>query len=332
MRHVSYHFSVAFLLSLNIMLISIMSSAGLPVFGFFDQSTCMDLIVSIPWWIVLRHTCAFLIYGLAAAQWPQMKHEEIAFRYCDKDSAMVVFTLIFWCAILFHYTISAGRVEIDWNRGLFKARGWLVKRTRRSHRALLTLSLAISSAVMLQVCILHRRLLREVGAAPKADQPFLRLELILLKADVILSSLFGIYIAVRLCLEPNDVFKEHRNQGGIPRDLENVEILPAADLSTGPIAETSNSEGVSERVEHICTNIDALSECNICTQKLANCYLSCGHAICCCCVARLLVSQETSLHCPYCRQLSTVVKQLKVSYIEGAEIVETSPCMQNEIL
>jgi len=261
------------------------------LFGKLFESTG-----SWPWMTVARHTSALLLYGIAFAQWPSGS----ALIEEDFNTSTTTFTLTFWSACFYHYVVSAGRVTIDWERYRFKAKGWVVKSSRRMHRAILVVAMAVCSATVIQpatVYSVHAAKLRPSQAS-------------LLKTDFLLALMLATYVGIRLCLEPTGLIKRRRRRRQAHDDVEMADPLErgatemeAESAQPPPLVLPNYSKHPSDP-----------EECSICVERIANRQTNCGHRMCSGCLREMTetAEPETGVKCPFCRRLITSAKRLLV--------------------
>lgn len=306
----------------------------LPSPAVFDPTEFFGSMFSYPWWTVARHFTALTFYGLAFAQFPNngLRRFEVHHAY---DLSMATFTLVFWCACFFHYAITAGRVDVDWTNGRFRARGWIVRSSRRTHRIVLVLSLAIAAATVVQTSTLHSIMNAEYKAKSPVDKDLDFTGFNLLKADFVFSLILSIYFGVRLSLEPTALLKRRREpilrQGHAPMTPGSTTTNTDGQSFAGRSEEDlKTSEIPLRRIQ--CAPPDFAEECQICIQRMANRQLNCGHLICCCCVMDLIkysTVPPSALTCPFCRQPINCARELRL-VISDTPIPLTQCCTNRE--
>uniref|UniRef100_A0A914X800 RING-type domain-containing protein n=1 Tax=Plectus sambesii TaxID=2011161 RepID=A0A914X800_9BILA len=254
-----------------------------------------------PWIMIARHSSALLVYGIAFAQWPTTNSLDETF-----NSSTTTFTLALWTACFYHYVVSAGRVVIDWERYRFKAKGWLVKSSRRMHRAIMVLALTVCSATIIQPATVYsmRATHLESSAAQSRTAA-------LLKVDFLFALMLTSYIGIRLYLEPTGLIKRRRRRrqndddGQIADPAELAETEPTAESAPEPppLVLPSYSKHPSDP-----------EECSICVERVANRQTNCGHRLCSVCLRDLAGSADraTGVKCPFCRRSLTSAKRLLV--------------------
>ncbi|VDM39938.1 unnamed protein product [Toxocara canis] len=314
---------------------------------FFDPSSCFSLLSSYPWTTLARHFTALLLYGLAFAQWPTYGFGKANDLNRGYTLSTATFTLVFWCACFFHYTVSAGRVDVDWANGRFVARGWLVRSSRTTHRAILVMALAISSATVIQTSTVHSVFFMEQIIASNGTVEVVSdfTAVNLLKTDFVLCIVFSIYLGVRLCVEPTGILKRRRttqrrtltrvSPSEVGNDVNDIVVTTANSAETvdgseanGRLVETTTKPfqcGVPELVE----------ECQICLQRLANRQLNCGHLICCCCIIDLIKHASgppSSLTCPFCRQVIYCARELRLMLTQNTVPLTECCSLDNEVV
>ncbi|PAV77848.1 hypothetical protein WR25_19978 [Diploscapter pachys] len=277
--------------------------------AIFDQNGVNVFCTGIPWSALCRHFSAFVLYGYALYQWPgnivthDWAGDDTVFAF---SLTSLMFTMTMWSTMLFHYLVSAGRVEIDWTSGRVRAKGWMVKFSRRAHRVMLSLSLAISAMAIIQstttsMVITHFYL--------KTDQPPTNeqhLILIMLKVDQTLAFFLFVYVLGRLVFEPVSIRKRRTPVSG-QNDGEN-----------GRRKEVTTRSGKFELP-------DFCDECSICIERWANRQLGCGHVICCCCLGEIWRTEMGGeMKCPFCRSPITVVRRLLIT--DGGNVERNDCC------
>lgn len=253
----------------------------------------------VPWLAIARHCTAFIFYALALVQWPghvvsDWAGEDRPFAY---SITSLMFTLAFWCACLFHYLVSAGRVEIEWSRGRVRAKGWIVKSSRRAHRVLLSLALAISAMTIIQstttAMIINHFYIKEDEPHPKEHAI-----LILLKIDQTLAFFLLVYVLGRLVFEPVSIRKGRRPT--------------VVSTNSAELGKEAELPGESE-------------ECSICVERWANRQLGCGHLICCCCLGEIWKAEKLpTIRCPFCRKDVSSVRKLTI--VDGGQAQVNECC------
>lgn len=265
----------------------------------FGDSGCflnfLTALQYLPWYCFARHFTALLFYALALAQ-----HPSSTFASTPPNSSnglpTSTFTLLFWCACCYHYMVSAGRVDIDWINGQFRAHGWVVKSSRRMHRIILILSLAVSSASVVQTASLY-----SITENAILDRQ-VTWNLSFLKVDFFLSLLLALYAGIRLSLEPTGMIKRRRSQD-VFQTRENGSHIDQA----------IPDDDLCNDVQSFLTPPDFAEECSICLQRIANRQTNCGHAICCCCLTEVMKVSDfpvSSVICPFCRQKVFAVREM----------------------
>jgi len=250
-----------------------------------------------PWCRIARHGSAIILYCLAMIHWPGTMMGRAIDAATGTGMSTTTFTILFWNVFAFHYTITAGRVEMEWTTGIQRARGWLVRSSRRSHRMVLTLAMAVSSSGVLLTgalkTILDTR--REDNAGYGQ----------LIMVDLGLCLIFCLYVAIRLNTEPSGLVKS--------KQFSNRSM---GQSFNGQMGQLSNGQNDSLEVD----------ECAICLSRLANRQLDCNHLICCCCL-RDMASQETNgrqIRCPFCRGQITGVRRLIL--VNTGQLVSIDQC------
>lgn len=259
------------------------------------------------WITVGRHLSAMLLYGLAIAQWPNASVAVGSDGIADFNLSTATFTLVFWSACFYHYAISAGRVSIDWERYRFRARGWIVKSSRRTHRVILVIGLAVASATVVQSASVYSFYTNTIVQQLRTPANAL-----LLKTDFIIALMLAVFIAIRLCLEPNALIKRRRQTPTAQTTVDDRQV------------ETTKDEIMMRHRMPTPTNPE---ECQICVERMANRQLNCGHILCCCCLLDLIRSNdetENISRCPFCRQ--TVIDARRLLIV----VDETTPVRIDE--
>uniref|UniRef100_A0A915C9G6 RING-type domain-containing protein n=1 Tax=Parascaris univalens TaxID=6257 RepID=A0A915C9G6_PARUN len=315
-----------------------LSSTSTPSPFLIDPVSCFTSFSSYPWYTLARHFAALAIYGLAFAQWPTYGFRKASELNSGYTLSTATFTLVFWCACFFHYMISAGRVDVDWANGRFLARGWLVRSSRTTHRAILVMALAVSSATVIQTSTVHSILFVDCIAAnttaEMATSDFTAINL--LKTDFILCIVFSIYLGVRLCVEPSGLLKRGRgaNRRSAMRALSSeIEVNDEnTAVNNGEHSEVDSKPNLqTARKLFQFTLPDMAEECGICAQRLANRQLNCGHLICCCCIVDLIKYANeplSSLRCPFCRQPIYCARELRL--FVSQTIVSLTKCCSSD--
>lgn len=325
-----------------VVLVSIMSSTlastSTPSPFLIDPINCFTSFSSYPWYTLARHFAALTIYGLAFAQWPTYGFRKASELNAGYTLSTATFTLVFWCACFFHYMISAGRVDVDWTNGRFLARGWLVRSSRTTHRAILVMALAVSSATVIQTSTVHSILFIDRVAinatAEMATSDFTAINL--LKTDFVLCIVFSIYLGVRLCVEPSGLLKRRRaaNRRSVMRALSSEIELNSENtaVNNGEHSEADNKSNIQTTCKLFqCALPEMAEECQICAQRLANRQLNCGHLICCCCIIDLIKyanGPPSSLTCPFCRQPIYCARELRL--FVSQTIVPLTKCCSSD--
>jgi len=220
------------------------------------------------------------------------------------------FTILFWNVFIFHYTITAGRVEMEWTTGMQRARGWLVRSSRRSHRMVLTLAMAVSSSGVLLTGALKTIL----DTRREDNRGYGQLIMV----DLSLCLIFCLYVAIRLNTEPSGLVKS-KGQWRLQSSSNDPSNGQMGQSFNGQMAQSSN--GQNDSFIHL-----EVDECSICLSRLANRQLDCNHLICCCCL-RDMASQETNgipTRCPFCRGQITGVRRLIL--VNTGQLVSIDQC------
>lgn len=305
-----------------------------PTPGTFDPTLFMTFFSICPWWTISRHFAAFIFYIVAIAQWPTNTYKKYSVngKYTLSTGT---FILVFWCACFFHYMISAGRVQVDWYNGRFKARGWLVQNSRRTHRVILAIALATSAATVIQTSTVHTVLAMEREQADNDGLVYDATAISLLKADFILCLMLAMYAGVRLSLEPTGLIKRRREHGSSNRrrlpSNETDEVTGSGGDQHSQNGNSTDDEKISKKETSSKVSIpEFVEECQICVQRVANRQLNCGHMICCCCVMDIIRYSDcplTALTCPFCRQPITFARQLQLTVCEKP--ISLTKCCSN---
>ncbi|VDK52482.1 unnamed protein product, partial [Gongylonema pulchrum] len=254
-----------------------------PSLGRFILDCGKSCIASIQssWILFARHLMAVLLYLFALIQCPGM----LDITGWDRHGlARTTFLLLLCCACCFHYAISAGRVDIDWINGRFYARGCLVRSSRRAHRVILVLSLAVSSAAILQTSTFHLLIGSKNFYSAPVDSSSAAVSLSILRMDFFLSLLFAIYTGVRLTLEPTGLLKRPRNFFGA--SFHHSSNHHYSTVPNAPATVTVKKE--PQLLQECCKSPEYLEECNICRQQIADRQTSCGGVLCCVCLMDFL--------------------------------------------
>lgn len=253
-----------------------------------------------PWVTIARHTSALLLYVIAFAQWPSGS----GLVGGDFNTSTTTFTLTFWSACFYHYVVSAGRVTIDWERYRFKAKGWVVKSSRRMHRAILVVALIVCSATVIQPATVYS--IRASHLEPSQAN--------LLKTDFLVALMLTTYIGIRLCLEPTGLIKRRRRTRRSDDDAYMADPLElsAVDVETAAGASTEASPPLI--LPNYSKHPSDPEECPICVERVANRQTNCGHRLCAVCLRDLVdnARKEDGVKCPFCRRPVTAAKRLLV--------------------
>ncbi|CAI4230856.1 unnamed protein product [Auanema sp. JU1783] len=74
-----------------------------------------------------KHTPALFLYIVAICHFPGLASAEWTEKYSFMKSLdVIMFVLSSWCAFMYHYLVSAGRIQIDVRTGRVKGVGWIV--------------------------------------------------------------------------------------------------------------------------------------------------------------------------------------------------------------
>uniref|UniRef100_A0A914X9X7 RING-type domain-containing protein n=1 Tax=Plectus sambesii TaxID=2011161 RepID=A0A914X9X7_9BILA len=254
-----------------------------------------------PWITILRHFSSLFFYVIAFVQWPTASWLEGTF-----NSSPTTFALALCLACFYHYVVSAGRVVIDWERYRLRAKGWMVMRYRRIHRAIMVLALTVCGATIIQ----------PATVSFMRAKPLPQMAAFLLKLDFYFAIILTIYFGITLYLEPTGLTNSQRR---MQQNNDDAEIASPAEVAC---AETEPTAEVTVEPRPLLLPIypqhpDDPEECSICLEHVANRQTNCGHRLCSDCLHDLVESTDraTGVKCPFCRRSLTWAKRLLVNAV-----------------